>query len=173
MNELVRVKVSHLTEDALREQDEALLASLPKPKPQPVASAPVKDIPKEKPALPQLSPEEERLRDKWIRLLDMVKRGRLDSFKTFWEREAAAIGGIDAPIPDWTGERDGTILQLATHAGQEEFTRYLLEELHANPTLDVPTPSGAPAEDSAVVRAGQTQQSWPGLGGNEGRSRPG
>ena len=30
-----------------------------------------------------------------------------------------------------------------------------------------------PAEDSAVVRAGQTQQSWPGLGGNEGRSRPG
>lgn len=33
--ELTRVKVSHLTEEALRAQDEAYLASLPKPKPKP------------------------------------------------------------------------------------------------------------------------------------------
>ena len=36
--DLTRVKVSHLTEDILRAQDEAYLASLPKPKPVPIAS---------------------------------------------------------------------------------------------------------------------------------------
>ena len=140
MNELVRVKVSHLTEDALREQDEALLASLPKPKPPPVASSqPEATKAKDKPTIPQLSPEEEHLREKWRRLLDMIKRGRLDTLKTFWEREGPALGGPDIPVPDWTEERGGTLLQVATHTGQEEITRWLLEDLHADPTADVPS----------------------------------
>ena len=84
LQELTRVKVSHLTEEALHAQDEALLASLPKPKPKP-APAPRHDVAKQKdkPAVPQLSPEEELFRDKWTRLLDMIKRGRLDTFKSF------------------------------------------------------------------------------------------
>ncbi|KAI0629166.1 hypothetical protein C8Q77DRAFT_1076201 [Trametes polyzona] len=153
LQELTRVKVSHLTEEALRAQDEALLASLPKPKPQPTPAP--SDVPakaKEKPAQPQLSPAEELLRDKWTRLLDMIKRGRVDTLKSFWEREGASLGGVNAPVPEWTDERGGTLLQVAAHAGQEEIVRWLLEDLHANPTLDVPTPrSGAAAEadDSA------------------------
>ncbi|KAI0820356.1 hypothetical protein BC628DRAFT_1467853 [Trametes gibbosa] len=139
LQELTRVKVSHLTEDALRSQDEALLASLPKPRPQPTAPVEAAPKSKEKPTQPQLSPEEEQLRDKWTRLLDMLKRGRLDTLKTFWDREGGSLGGIDAPVPEWTEERGGTLLQVAAHHGQEEIVRWLLEDLHANPTLDAPT----------------------------------
>ncbi|KAI0334515.1 hypothetical protein GY45DRAFT_1343264 [Cubamyces sp. BRFM 1775] len=148
LQELTRVKVSHLTEEALRAQDEALLASLPKPKPQPTAIQPEpQPKPKEKPSQPQLSREEEQLRDKWSRLIDMIKRGRLDTLKSFWEREGAALGGVNAPVPEWTEERGGTLLQVATHAGQEDIIRWLLEDLRADPTIDVPAPrTGVPAD---------------------------
>ncbi|KAH9940938.1 uncharacterized protein BXZ73DRAFT_98766 [Epithele typhae] len=123
LNELVRVKVSHLTEDALRAQDEALLASLPKPKPQPAPpTQPDATKLKEKPVIPQLSAEEERIRDRWTRLLDMVKRGRLDALRSFWEREGADLGGVDTSVPGWADERGGTVLQAATLAGQEDVT---------------------------------------------------
>ncbi len=107
---------------------------------------------KDKPAIPQLTPEEEQLRGKWNRLLDMVRRGRLDTLKTFWEREGAALGGINAPFPEWTDEKGGTLLQVATRFGQEEVIRWLLEDLSADPTLDVPSRTGAStavAEESA------------------------
>ncbi|KAI0766573.1 hypothetical protein BD413DRAFT_696795 [Trametes elegans] len=152
LQELTRVKVSHLTEEALRAQDEALLASLPKPKPQPTPAQPAAEKPKDKPAQPQSSPQEQQLRDKRARLLDIIKRGRLDTFKGFWEREGASLGGIDASVPDWADERGGTLLQVATQAGQEELVRYLLEDLRANPTIDVPAPrtaADADVEDSA------------------------
>ena len=152
LQELTRVKVSHLTEEALHAQDEALLASLPKPKPQP-APAPRPEVAKQKdkPAVPQLSPEEELLRDKWTRLLDMIKRGRLDTLKSFWEREGSMLGGIDAAVPDWAAEKGGTLLQVAAHAGQEDVTRWILEDLHGDPTLGVPsTGAGVLADDSGV-----------------------
>ena len=154
LQELTRVKVPHLTEDALRAQDEALLASLPKPKPQPTAAPQTETAKqKDKPAVPQLSPEEELLRDKWARLLDMVKRGRLDALKPFWAREGAALGGVDAPVPEWAGEKGGTLLQVAAHAGQEEVTKWLLEDLHADPTLDVPTTGASAAADDSGVES--------------------
>jgi hypothetical protein len=132
--ELTRVKISHLTEDALRAQDEAYLASLPKPKPIPRASTPEPEKPKQ----PKLTMEEEVLREKWTRLLEMVSKGRLDPLKTFWDREGSIIGGVDVAIPEWTGERRGSLLQVASQAGQEEVTRWLLEEAHADPTVAVP-----------------------------------
>ncbi|KAI0741540.1 hypothetical protein C8Q80DRAFT_1194865 [Daedaleopsis nitida] len=152
LNELVRVKVSHLTEDALRAQDEALLASLPKPKPVP-APSPQPDITKQKdrPTAPLLTPEEEQLRDKWNRVLDMIRRGRSDALKAFWEREGPSLGGVDALVPEWTNEKGGTILQIAAHSGQEEITKWLLEDQGADPTLDAPAlRAGAAAEDSGV-----------------------
>ncbi|KAI0372738.1 hypothetical protein BV20DRAFT_1014803 [Pilatotrama ljubarskyi] len=151
LQELTRVKVSHLTEDALRAQDEALLASLPKPRPQPAPAPPEAAKPKEKSAQPQLSPEEVQLRDKWTRLLDMIKRGRLDTLKGFWEREGASLGGVDAPVPEWADERGGTLLQVAAHSGQEEIVRWLLEDLRADPTIDVPAPrtGSAPEADES------------------------
>jgi hypothetical protein len=135
--ELTRVKISHLTEEALREQDEAYLASLPKPKPKPQVhvSTPVTTKVKE----PKLSKEEELLRDKWTRLLDMANHGRLDALKDFWEREGKGLGGIDARIPSWTGVKVATLLQYAAQAGQEEVTEWLLNAGHADPTVVVPS----------------------------------
>ena len=134
------MKVSHLTEDALREQDEAYIASLPKPKPKPQVhvSTPVTTKVKE----PKLSKEEELLRDKWTRLLDMANHGRLDALKDFWEREGKGLGGIDARIPSWTGVTVATLLQYATQAGQEEVTEWLLNVGHADPTVVVPSGAG-------------------------------
>lgn len=143
--ELTRVKTTHFTEEELQAQDEEYLASLPKPKPRPPPHEP--KAPEKKPAAPKLSKEEESLRDKWERLLDMIKKGRkLELVKSFWEREGEALGGVDAPIPDWTDERAGTLLQLAASAGQAELTAWLLDELNADPTIAVP--SRAPRPDS-------------------------
>jgi hypothetical protein len=140
------VKTSHLTEEALREQDEAYLASLPKPKvkPQVPVSTPVATKSKE----PKLSKEEELLRDKWTRLLDMVVHGRLDALKDFWEREGKGLGGTDTRIPLWAGERVATLLQYATQAGQEEVTEWLLNEAHADPTIAVPSETTVIEQDN-------------------------
>ena len=139
------MKTSHLTEEALREQDEAYLASLPKPKPKPQipVSTPVATKEKE----PKLSREEELMQDKWTRLLDMVIRGRLDALKDFWEREGNGLGGIDTRIPSWTGVKVATLLQYATQAGQEEITEWLLNVQHADPTIAAPSEAAVPEQD--------------------------
>jgi hypothetical protein len=129
--ELTKAKVSHLTEDALRAQDEAYLSSLPQPKPRAVTPppAPVKF------EIPRLTKEQELLRDKWSRLLEMISKGRLESLKSFWEREGERLGGVNAPIPQWTGEKRANLLHIAAHAGHADVTRWLLEDLHADPTI--------------------------------------
>ncbi|KAJ7743108.1 hypothetical protein B0H16DRAFT_1423054 [Mycena metata] len=142
--ELTRAKTSHLTEDALRAQDEAYLASLPKPKPIPVVVAPAP----EKPKPIKLSKEEEIFREKWSRLLEMVGKGRLEPLKSFWEREGENLGGVDAFIPEWTGEKRATLLQVAAYAGHEDVTSWLLETLHADPTVDVPLAKAGEPEDN-------------------------
>ncbi|PSR90572.1 hypothetical protein PHLCEN_2v4865 [Hermanssonia centrifuga] len=139
--ELTRVKTSYLTEDALRAQDEAYIASLPKPKPIPVQSSPSPALPQ----APKLSPEElarkevERVvREKWTRVLEMVGKGRLDTIKTFWARESESLGGVDVRIPEGVDDADGkTILMVAVRMGQEDIVQWLLEEAHADPTIDV------------------------------------
>jgi len=68
----------------------------------------------------------------------MVSKGRLEPLKAFWDREAPHIGSIDIQIPEWTGERKATLLQVATQAGHEDMIRWLLEEAHADPTILVP-----------------------------------
>ncbi|KDQ61595.1 hypothetical protein JAAARDRAFT_54947 [Jaapia argillacea MUCL 33604] len=154
--ELTQVKVSHFTEEELRAQDEAYIASLPKPRPQPTPSVPhPPKAEKEKP--PQLTQEEELLRDKWRRALEMINKGRVESFKVFWEREGPALGGIDASVPDWAGERGGTLLQVAASANQEEATRFLLEDLHADPTIDVP--AGVEKESDDLDQGQQSDSS--------------
>ena len=137
--ELTRVKVSHFTEEELRAQDEAYLASLPKPKPKAQLAATPAEPEKAKEKPRQLTREEQLLRDKWDRLLDMATKGRLDALKVFWQREGASLGGIDTPVPEWAGQRGGTLLQVAAHAGQADVVRWLLEDMRADPTRDVPT----------------------------------
>lgn len=130
----MQVKVSRLTEEALRAQDEAHLASLSKPRPQP--TQPVVES-SEKPRPARLTKEEELYREKWNRLLDMVSKGRLEPLKGFWEREGEGIGGVDAPIPEWTGDRRVSLLQVAAQSGHEAVVQWLLFDLHADPTTPV------------------------------------
>ena len=132
--ELTRPKFSHFTEEDLRAQDDAYLASLPKPKPAPTIVHPEPEKPKQL----KLSKEEAILREKWDRFLGMVVKGRLDPLKAFLDRESSIIGGVDAQIPEWSGERMATILQLAVRNGHEDVTRWLLEEARADPTIPVP-----------------------------------
>ena len=170
--ELTRTKVSHLTEDALRAQDEAFLASLPKPKIVP-ATAPAPT-----PATqPKLTPEElarreaERaLRDKWTRIFDMLARGRMDAAQAFWAREDEAMGGVDARIPDGVvqGAEGLTMLMYTARKGNEEAVRWLLEEAHADPTVDVPARDGGAADAEDVVgdmEEGEDEAARPVAGG--------
>ena len=86
----------------------------------------------------KLSKEEEVLKEKWNRLLDMVSKGRLEALRAFWTRESDNLGGSNARIPEWAGEDAGrTLLQLAAQSGQEETTRWFLQEGQSNPTLPV------------------------------------
>jgi ankyrin repeat and zinc finger domain-containing protein 1 len=118
-----------LTEDALRAQDEAYLASLPKPKPVP-APAPTPVV-TPKPVAPRLTKEEEAQREMWHRLVEMVTKGRVEPFKALWERESALLGGINARVLD----REATLLHLSAQAGQEQMTQVLLEDFRADPTI--------------------------------------
>jgi len=145
--ELTRVKSTHLTEEALREEDEAYLASLPKPKSKPISTQPPPDASKPKTVPQKFTPEEEALRDRWTRALGIIQKGRLDALKAFWIREGENLGGVNALVPDWTGQKGGTILQVAAQSGQEEVTRWLLEDLRANPTTELPTDRGGSIED--------------------------
>ncbi|KIP08812.1 hypothetical protein PHLGIDRAFT_103819 [Phlebiopsis gigantea 11061_1 CR5-6] len=144
LQELTRVKVSHLTADALREQDEAFIASLPKPKPTP-AAAPAQT--QHKPAKPQLTPEEvaalniqREIQSRWSRALEMVAKGRLDPFKTFLSKEGALLGedGVNTRVPADIDDamKSETLLVYATRKGQEDIVQWLLEEARADPTLD-------------------------------------
>lgn len=122
-HELTRVKISHLTADALQAQDEAYIASL-QPKKQavkpPVPSAAPTPA---SPAQPRLSPEEEARVDRQKRLVDMVKKGRLDSIRPF--------------VTKYTSEVTPSILAVAASAGQEEILLYLLEYVKLDPTVSV------------------------------------
>ncbi|GJJ11214.1 hypothetical protein Clacol_005446 [Clathrus columnatus] len=131
LNELTRVKVSHLTEDELRSQDEAYLASLPKPKAAPIPLQ--QPIPVPKVTAPQLTKEEEVRLEKWDRLTEMVTKGRLDAFKDLWDREGSQLGGINCRM----SPNEVTLLHVSASVGQEEITRYILEELRADPTIPV------------------------------------
>ena len=152
--ELVRPKISHFTEEELRAQDEAYLASLPKPKP-----APAIEYGKEKPKQPKLSKEEELLREKWTRLLEMVIKGRLDALKGFLEKEGPGLGGVDTQIPDWAGEKRASIMQLAVENGHEEMVRWLLES-RADPTIPVPAPKVGDADEDEIHKSDASESGY-------------
>ncbi|KAG8884937.1 hypothetical protein FRB97_002765 [Tulasnella sp. 331] len=141
VTELIRVKVSHYTEEDLAAQDQALLASLPKPKVMPTPAASDKKPTQLAPL--KLTKEEQHQRDLWSRLLEMVRKGRLDALKTFWDKQGLRlIGGVDGRLPEWLEGKDsgagGTLLQVAAAAGQDEVVRWILEDLHADPTIIAP-----------------------------------
>ncbi|TXT12890.1 hypothetical protein VHUM_01291 [Vanrija humicola] len=118
-HELVRVKVSHLSQEALQAQDDAYIASL-QPKKQATAKPVAQPEKVAAPAAPKLSAEEQALLDRQERLADMIKKGRLDALKSFVSR--------------YPTEVKPEALATAAAAGQEDVVRYLLTEARLDPT---------------------------------------
>jgi hypothetical protein len=138
LNELVRAKVSHLTENELREQDEELLASLPKPRPAPVVQ-PKPSPSKKKIDLPKLTQEQEKEKQNWERIFEMTQKGRVDALSTFWDKISPSLDGIDSHVPHIEGlENSGwTLLHVASSEGQESVVAWLIEEKGADPTSKI------------------------------------
>lgn len=137
--ELTRVKVSHLSADALAQLDADYLASItpvPKPAtPQPKAPAP-------KPAVIKLTREEELERDRWTRCVDMVRKGKIEPLAAFLDKygpelEQAQASAVWGTLPSWMDESKTTptLLHVASSADQPEMVRWLLVEKRADPTL--------------------------------------
>jgi hypothetical protein len=134
------VRVTHFTESELKAQDEAYIASLPKPKPKPTPATPKVVEKVQKPnEEKKLTPEQEKISSSWQKVFEMIRKNRLTSLQQFWEREGQSFGGVDSINPEWTGERQMTMLQLASLTGQVDIVRWLLEEIRADPTIKVPS----------------------------------
>ncbi|WFD42744.1 hypothetical protein MPSI1_001393 [Malassezia psittaci] len=157
--ELTRVKLAHLTTEQLAEQDDAhreaiaaalradAAANVPLPPPRPSKK-------------PSIKPDvaERKLRERWERLLDMIRKGKLGVLEHFLERFEEELlrsdatldqtrhdrEKIDTPLPSWWRKEESkstrlvpeTLLQLAAAADQPELVQYFLER-NANPTLPV------------------------------------
>ena len=72
LNELIHPRVSHLTEDQLREQDASYLATLKRKTV--LADTPI--IPRSEVVNPGLTHDQELLAEKWARMLAMIEKGK-------------------------------------------------------------------------------------------------
>nr|ODN85142.1 cytoplasmic protein [Cryptococcus depauperatus CBS 7841] len=152
-HELTRMKISHLSEKALKELDEQYIASL-QPKTQPKAKAPA-SIEKFKAQVPKLSAEEETRLDRQKRLEEMVKKGRLNAFKVFWEKHSTEFLSTSSSASPCSGQEQSqsiqaSLLSMASSHSQGEILQYLLLELKFDPTVSVPSdPSKRPYDHSS------------------------
>lgn len=145
--ELTRFKTSHLSAEALAQLDADYLASVaPPPAKQPSASTSAPPKPKPE-APPKLSQEEELERDRWSRLVEMVRKGRVEALATFLEKYGPELEsgheGEEVPPPWGTlpaflpeAKATPTLLHLAAASGQPRVVRYFLSPPYAlAPTL--------------------------------------
>ena len=110
--ELTRIKISHLSQEALAALDEAYIASI-QPKRQDKAVKPAAATPVETaPPVPKLSPEEEAKRDRARRIEEMIRKGRLEPLKALYARNPE-----DFSVSD---------LALAASIGDEEIVQFFL-----------------------------------------------
>lgn len=160
--ELTRVKTSHLSASALAALDASYLSSIA-PKPAPPLAAPASSSTKKelaKPAEPQLGKAEELERDRWTRLVDMVRKGRVDALRAFLDKygpeletghedgsapagssSTAAARSTRGELPSWWDarerERTPTLLHCAASADQPLVVRFLLD----SPSSPSPDPT--------------------------------
>ncbi|TYJ59242.1 hypothetical protein B9479_000231 [Cryptococcus floricola] len=145
-HELTRVRVSHLSEGALKELDDAYIASL-QPKTQTKAKPQALPEKKAEPTTPKLTEEEEARVDRVKRLEEMVKKGRINALRAFWEKhstEFLSLSPPGAPVLEADAQSaftQSSLLTLASSAGQNEVLTYLLSDLHFNPTIPSPSDS--------------------------------
>ena len=174
---MTRAKITHFTEEELRVADEAFMAyiqSRRKPPPKSIPQKEAVDADKRKKPVEKLAPEEVVIRERWTKLLEMIRKGRLESLKTQWEsirslheQEPAPLGApssiqastqfplVDTRLPAWVQEEGGvgaggTLLQVATAAGEEAVVQWLLTDQHADPTILVPASTLGSAPASTV-----------------------
>lgn len=157
--ELTRVKIAHLSPEQLAAQDDAHREAIAQAlRADAAANAPPPPPPK--PKTPRAKPraEETKRRERWERLVAMVRKGKVDALERFLERHEADLlrpGGwlaeqeapsIDAPLPPWWRQAEAkqmrfvpaTLLQVAAAADQPDALQYLLER-RADPTMPVPS----------------------------------
>ena len=118
-HELTRVKISHLSQEALVALDEAYIASL-QPKRQDKAIKPAQAPVEAAPSAPKLLPEEEAKRDRARRIEEMIRKGRLEPLEAFYVRNSD-----DFSVED---------LALAASIGEEEIVRFFLLSTIIDPT---------------------------------------
>lgn len=94
----------------------------------------------------------------------MVARDRLEAFKSFWSREADALGGINALIPEYASadvsgnlKRAATFLQAAAAAGSENILQWLLIDKNADPTIPIPVISRDDDKDIDILEDRQEE----------------
>lgn len=154
--ELTRVKIAHLTPDELAAQDDARRDKLARAlRLSATQHAPPPPPPRTRPARKDES--EARQRERWERLVTMVRKGKHDALDRFLTRHQAMLAEqprppawehaawIDAPLPAWwraaeartTAHVPANLLQLAAAADQAALVQYLLVERRADPTLPV------------------------------------
>ncbi|OCF43369.1 cytoplasmic protein [Kwoniella heveanensis CBS 569] len=142
-HELTRLKVSHLSEDALRALDDEYIASLqPKNKPVKPTPAALPTTPSV-PAVPKLTAEEEARLDRRKRLEEMIKKGRLDALKPFWSKYKE-----DHDLASSASEYIG----LAASAGQEDVLRWMIEEERLDPTQPIESAGNRRAYELATTK---------------------
>ncbi|KAK4047519.1 hypothetical protein OIO90_006161 [Microbotryomycetes sp. JL221] len=141
--ELTRVKTSHLSVEALAQLDADYLASItPAQKPAQTAATTKPAVPL-KPAAPKLTRAEELERDRWTRLVDMVKRGKIEALSSFLDKygpeleHSGSASMVWGTLPSWMDESKAlpTLLHVASAADQSDMVKWLLVEKRADPTL--------------------------------------
>ncbi|BGP34414.1 hypothetical protein JCM10296v2_006234 [Rhodotorula toruloides] len=164
--ELTRVRVGHLSRGELEALDREYLKSIAPP---PALAKKEETERKEEKAeeQPKLSKEEELVRDRWARLTEMVRKGRLDSTRTFLDKYGADLGlspspsagkeeGVWGVLPEWMGEArtTPTLLHLAAAAGQPALVRLFLDPpYNASPYPYPPSPPPPPSSSSSSSTA--------------------
>jgi len=93
----------------------------------------------------------------------MIRKGREDVLKSFWEKEGEGLGGVNVEIPGWLREEEskgcgGTILQVASASESEEIVRWMLFDLKADPTIPVPSSYVSDAPPPPALADGQGDQ---------------
>ncbi|BGP26763.1 C2H2 finger and ankyrin domain protein [Rhodotorula toruloides] len=169
--ELTRVKVGHLTRDELEALDREYLKSIAPPPPVAAKKDERKEKDKEEKVddVPKLTKKEELVRDRWTRLVEMVRKGRLDSTLTFLSKygDELALSPSPSPSPsadDWWGvlpewmpesRASPTLLHLAAAAGQPALVRLFLDPpFNACPyPYPPPDPSSPPCAASTSKAA--------------------
>jgi hypothetical protein len=109
--ELIRVKVTRFTTNCGRRTKRTSHRfrnpNTPAPQPEP-----------KKPKPKQINKRGRDVSGEMVAGHDHQGLNRLEVLKTFWEHEGEALGGVNATVPEWTGDKRASLLQIAAQSGQ-------------------------------------------------------